>query len=369
MKKGWAWAGVAALTLVALSLPLVASGQKVRIAGEEMGLRDLERMQEKLERELARVERLLESRLAGIEERIPSALEEKLAALEEHKLAGLEDSLQDAEHALQEALAKAHADGQAGVFFSSDGESGWLGVSVGEVTAEKAKELKLPAERGVVVDEVDTQSPAAKAGLKKNDVITEFNGQRVEGAAQFRRLVRETPPGRVVQLTVWREGRAQQISATLGDWGDYWRDHVGGRLRERITTVMPRRDFDFSFRLPDVQLFSSPARPLLGIRTEDLEGQLGAYFGAPENEGVLVTHVNSGSPAEKAGMKAGDVIVKVNGRRVRNTSDLREGLRDARDKKMMPVAVIRKGAETTLNVEIELPKPPERTRVTRRITL
>lgn len=368
MNKRWIWMGVTALGACALVLPLVARGQKAKVVSQETSVRDLERMQEKLERELARVERLLESKLVGMEERVPRVLEEKLAAFEDHKLAtldGVDEKMKRAQAAMERALVEAQA-GASRVFFAGDGENGWLGVSVGEVTAEKAKELKLPGERGVILDEVDSDSPAAKAGLKKGDVITEFNGQRVEGVTQFRRYVRETPAGRVVQLTVWRDGRAQQIPATIGEFGDSSRVRLTDRQRERIT-VMPRGNWNFE--MPDVQVFSAMARPLLGIRTEDLDGQLGAYFGAPENEGVLVTHVNSGSPAEKAGMKAGDVIVKVDGSRVKETSDLRERMNGAREKKTVPVTVIRKGVESTLNVEIEQPKPPERPRVTRRITL
>ncbi len=97
-----------------------------------------------------------------------------------------------------------------------DDGSGWLGVETHEVTAEKAKELKLSAERGVVLGKIVPDSPAAKAGLKENDVVTEINGQRVEGMAQFRRMIHEIPAGRSIQLTVWRDGRAQTISATLG---------------------------------------------------------------------------------------------------------------------------------------------------------
>jgi len=84
------------------------------------------------------------------------------------------------------------------------------------VTADKAKELKLSAERGVVLGRIVPDSPAAKAGLKENDVVTEINGQRVEGAAQFRRMIHEIPAGRSIQLSVWRDGRTQAISATLG---------------------------------------------------------------------------------------------------------------------------------------------------------
>lgn len=381
MKRRWIWFTAASLGAAALLLPAVAAGQKSKIIPDEISLQELERIQTRIERELARVERLLDAKLSGIEKRIPSEIEEKLAALEDHKIATLEDKLErlrevdfaevqdrvrNAERRAGE-MAWTRSDPQGRVYFSADSESGWLGISIDDVTAEKAKELKLPAERGVLVNDVDADSPAAKAGLKKGDVITEFAGQRVEGVAQFRRYVRETPAGRTVNMTIWRDGKAQQITATLGDMGDVVRD----RVRDRITTVLPRENWGgtFNFRMPDVQVFSSLARPMLGIRTEDLDGQLGAYFGAPENEGVLVTHVNTGSPAEKAGMKAGDVIVKVDGRRVRDTNDLRERMRDARDKKTVPVAVIRKGSETTLNVEIEQPKPAERPRITRRVAI
>lgn len=381
MNKRWVWMGLASLAVAILLLPRLASGQKKNPWPEEINLRELERIQEKIERELARVERLLEEKLSGIEKRIPSELEEKLAALEGHKLAALEQKLEglkeidfsEIQDRVREAELRARelavaAGGQQGrVFFSADSETGWLGISLNDVTAEKAKELKMPAERGVLIDDVEADSPAAKAGLKKGDVITEFAGQRVEGVAQFRRYVRETPSGRTVALTVWRDGRSQQVSATLGDMGEI----VRNRVRDRITTVMPPESQHFTFRMPDVQAFSafSLARPILGIRTEDLDGQLGAYFGAPENEGVLVTHVNTGSPAEKAGMKAGDVIVKVDSGRVRDTNDLRERMRDTREKKTVAVAVIRKGAETTLSVEIEPARPAERSRVARRIQL
>src|SRR5437016_13915525 len=101
-------------------------------------------------------------------------------------------------------------DGAVGLLDGED--ASWLGVELHEVTGETAKELKLPAERGVVVGSIVPDSPAAKAGLKENDVVTEINGQRVEGALQFRRMIREIPSGRTVQLTVWRDGQAQTVS-------------------------------------------------------------------------------------------------------------------------------------------------------------
>jgi serine protease Do len=236
-----------------------------------------------------------------------------------------------------------------------DGEEGpsWLGVETHEVTPENAKELKLPAERGVVVAGVTKDSPAAKAGLEENDVITEVNGQRVEGSAQFRRMVHEIPAGRAAQLTVWRDGRAQTLSATLG------------KAEERHRTWMNAAPGAFAFRMPDVQIPEMPpmdfggemtllpgGRPRLGIDAEDIGGQLGSFFGAPEGEGILVRSVNGGSPAEKAGIKAGDVITSFNGERVRSLGDLQQKLASQNEAKTAKIGVLRNKSEVSLTVEL-----------------
>jgi serine protease Do len=238
--------------------------------------------------------------------------------------------------------------------------SGWLGVTIAEVTAEKARELRLPAEHGVLVTSVEKDSPADKAGLRANDVITEYNGQRVEGTVQFRRMIRETPAGRTVQLTLWRDGRSQTVAVELGSWQDQFRQRF--RVRE-----------------PDLELWISPrmevfgglvsGTPALGIVGEELSGQLAEYFGVPDSEGVLVREVRSGTPAEKAGLKAGDVILRVNGERVRTLAELREKLRSRREGKTVRLDVLRRGQLLSLNVEIEPPPARGRTRPGRRVVL
>jgi serine protease Do len=243
-----------------------------------------------------------------------------------------------------------------------DEGASWLGVESQEISSEKAKELKLPAERGVLLERIVPDSPAAKAGLKDNDVITEINGQRVEGAAQFRRMIHEIPAGRSAQFSVWRDGRAQTISVTLGkseDHGNMW------------FKTAPRA---FSFELPRVEIPEMPdmpgmdwsnggvlagARPRLGIDAEDLSGQFGAYFGAPDGEGVLVRAANAGSPAEKAGVKSGDVITSLNGERIRSLGDLREKLAGKREEKTVKLGVLRNKSE--LSITVELPPPPSKT--------
>jgi serine protease Do len=241
-----------------------------------------------------------------------------------------------------------------------DGDEGpsWLGVETREVTPSDAKDLKLPAERGVVVAGVTEDSPAAKAGLKEKDVITEVNGQRVEGAAQFRRMIHEIPAGRTAQLTVWRDGRAQTLSATLG------------KAEEQHNSWMGATPGAFAFRMPDVHIPEMPSidlggemallpggHPRLGIDAEDIGGQLGSFFGAPDGEGILVRSVNSGSPAEKAGLKAGDVITSFNGERVRSLGDLRQKLASQNDAKTAKIGVLRNRSEVTLSVELPARTP------------
>ena len=241
----------------------------------------------------------------------------------------------------------------------ADEGGSWLGVETQEVTAEKAKELKLSAERGVVVGKVLEDSPAAKAGLKDGDVVTEINGQRVEGTAQFRRMIREIPAGRSVQLGIWRDGRSQTITATLG------------KMQENGKQFMRAMPQVFNFRvpempevspLPDVPSFEWDngamlmGRPRLGIDAEDISGQLGSYFGAPDGEGILVREVNSGSAAEKAGVKAGDVITSLNRERIHGLAELRSKLAASGEGKTAKLGVLRNKSALTLDVEIPAAK-------------
>jgi serine protease Do len=248
------------------------------------------------------------------------------------------------------------------VLVGDEGPS-WLGVEAREVTPDNVKELKLPAERGVVVGRIAPDSPAAKAGLRENDVITEVDGQRVEGSAQFRRMIHEIPAGRTVQLAVWRDGRSQTVSATLG------------QAEQTHRAWMNAEPGAFAFRMPEVAeipelqevvpfdwdngngLAVLPgAHPRLGIDAEDISGQLGTFFGAPDGEGILVRNVNAGSPAEKAGLKAGDVITTFNGDRIRSLGDLREKLAAKNDDKPAKIGVLRNKSAVMLTVELPAPK-------------
>src|SRR6267142_1099232 len=122
------------------------------------------------------------------------------------------------------------------IFMGAGG--GWLGVGVSEVSTDKVKSLKLPEERGALLGKIVPDSPAAKAGLNENDVVLEINGQRVEGSEQFRRMIHEIPPGRTANLTVWRDGRSENIKVTVGK-------HEAGNMK--IFADGPK---SFAFKMP-----------------------------------------------------------------------------------------------------------------------
>ncbi len=245
------------------------------------------------------------------------------------------------------------------VFMGSGG--GWLGVGVSEVSVDKMKALKLPEERGALLGKIVPDSPAAKAGLKENDVVLEINGQRIEGTEQFRRIVREIPAGRTANLTVWRDGRSQNIKVTVGK-------QEAGNMK-----VFADGPKSFAFKMPTMpampdlsglehlRTFSmiSPGRPILGIDAENLEGDFGNYFGAPDGEGVLVRGVFANSAAAKAGLKVGDVITSLNGERIHNASELREKLMTSHEAKSIQLGVLRNKSAVTLTVELPQQKEEE----------
>lgn len=337
--------GVAALGLALIALPSRSA------TPQEPDAAKLAQMEQKIEELQAR----LAERLEGAQERIAERVQTR--ALQ----ASVRAAVQEAQEQQRELERTPEADDPDTMVFLGDEGTSWLGVESQEVTSGKAKELKLPAERGVLLGRIVPDSPAAKAGLKDNDVITEINGQRVEGEAQFRRMIHEIPAGRSAQFTLWRDGKAQSINVTLGKS----EDHANTWFK-----TAPRA---FSFQLPKIEMpevapmpgmdwnygVLAGAHPRLGIDAEDLSGQFGTYFGAPDGEGVLVREVNSGSPAEKAGVKSGDVITALNGERIRSLGDLREKLAAKREDKTVKLGVLRNKSE--MSITVEMPPPPSKT--------
>jgi len=229
--------------------------------------------------------------------------------------------------------------------YSGTGPS-YLGVDIRDVDKDRVAALKLKEERGVEVTMVDQDAPAGKAGIKEHDVILEFNGTPVESEEQLRRLIRETPPGRTVTLGISRDGNPIKVSVQLAE-----HSKVVTQVFPRVPAV-PRTpelpELPNSMDIPVFTIYSTS----LGMQTENLTRQLGEFFGVKNGEGVLVRNVEKGSAAEKAGIKAGDVIVRVGDERLSDRSDLARILRKHREGGKLSVGVVRDKKEQTLTVEV-----------------
>jgi len=229
----------------------------------------------------------------------------------------------------------------------------YLGVDVDDVTADKVQALKLKSESGVVITMVDADAPAGKAGLKEKDVILQFNGQAVASVEQLRRMIRETPPGRSVQLTISRDGNQQTIPVTLADKAKVY-TMVMPKVVVPRTPRSPRPLIE-----PEIYLMHSTSR--VGLVLESLTPQLGEFFGVKNGEGLLVRSVEKGSAAETAGFKAGDVIVRVDQEKVADRSDWRSALRNKTGK--VPVGIVREKREQTLTLTMPERRESSRGRI------
>lgn len=212
----------------------------------------------------------------------------------------------------------------------------YLGIWIWEVDAARAKELRLGQPGGIEVTLVRPGSPAEVAGVRAGDVVMEYEGQKVQGIEQFSRLVRETPAGRNVKLQVVRNGSAQVLTAKILAQTE--------RAAQTARIVLTQEQQDVPSSLMTWR------SPVLGVDAEPLFGQLAAYFGV--GEAVLVRAVANGSPAERAGLKAGDVITRVGKQAVTTPAEITARLRSM-STPTVQVMIMRDRKEANLNVILE----------------
>ena len=223
----------------------------------------------------------------------------------------------------------------------------YMGIDIQEVTHDRMVALKLKEERGAEVTMVDHDAPAGQAGLKEHDVILEFNGAKVQGTEELRRLIHETPPGRSVQLLISRDGQAMNISLQLADKKQYFSQYpkkMEGHEMPPIPPVPPMP----SIPQIDVTVHSGSS---FGLVVDSLTPQLGEFFGVKNGEGVLVKSVEEGTPAKAAGFKAGDIIVRVNNQKVADRGDWRSAVRNNRAGKLT-VGIVRDRREQNLTISL-----------------
>jgi C-terminal processing protease CtpA/Prc len=225
---------------------------------------------------------------------------------------------------------------------SSRHGSSYLGVDIRDLEQEGVARLHVPDDSGVEITMVDQDSPAGKAGMKEQDVIRTFNGEKVESAEQLRRFIRETPPGRTVDLGLMRNGRAMSVKATLADRGKVM--GLGPHVMPPMPPMPP-----MNIEIPAMEIVMRGSRS--GMQLEGLTPQLREFFGVPAGQGLLVRSVERGSAAESAGIKAGDVIVRVQNQPVRDVGDFRMATRE-HSGSSVNVTVVREKREQSLNLKL-----------------
>lgn len=239
----------------------------------------------------------------------------------------------------------------------------YLGIELRNVSDDQVATLKLKEARGVEITGMDHDGPACKGGLQLHDVILQMNGQNIENQDQLRRVLREIPAGRQVTLLVSRDGQQRTLQIQTAN-----REEVEREAWEKHYTVPEPSGSSSAFLSHSGSSFLSPSHSPVpkgthsflgtsmlvsssytGARLEVMGPQLAEFFGAQDSAGLLVRSVEPNSPAADAGMRAGDVVIRINSLPVVSGSDWSKIIHENRGK-TVNVVVLRDKKEQTLTL-------------------
>lgn len=266
------------------------------------------------------------------------------------------------------AAALVHAAGNPTFFMANDrgdeDETGWLGVIIDDISQRMAREEGLSSTDGVYISGVVDDSPAEKAGISEGDVIIRFDGQDIRSTRHLTRMIENTRPDTKVDIEIMRDGKQQVLVCEIGSTDDdsygfnyNWnlfdapdvprapRAPRASRAPDAPGTPRPPRAYSFSLG----QLSSS----YIGVGLYEMSDQLATALGATDG-GALINEVEKDSPADKAGLKAGDVIVEIDHKKVSETDDIRRAIQRKKDGDVVTVRVLRgKTEDKTVDVTVE----------------
>lgn len=230
---------------------------------------------------------------------------------------------------------------------------GYLGIACSDVDSKRAGDLKLKQAQGTEIINVDRDAPAGKAGLRPHDVILQMNGQAISGEQQLRRMLHETPAGRTITLLISRDGQQQMVSVQLADRAtveqNAWSQHVVIPEPQDQGEAFWGESSLHSIGSGFVSVFSLGA-PSVGLEVDTLGSQLADYFGVRDGQGLLVKRVADDSPASRAGIKAGDIITKANGKKIATLNEWMKMLHANRGKQIQ-LTLIRNRKEQAVTLD------------------
>jgi serine protease Do len=207
---------------------------------------------------------------------------------------------------------------------------GWLGVAIQDVTDDLAPTFGVPEREGVLVADVLKDGPAERAGLKTGDVIVEFAGTPIKETPDLQRRVAAVTPGQATEVKVVREGQKLTLPVTVGEMP----------TDETVAAVEPADD-------------------TWGVRVERVTPEIAQRLDLPRPEGVVVTEVQTGGPAEKSGLRRGDVVLEIGGRPVRDVASFYRELASVKPGQGVPVYLQRPGRDVARQfIVLERPAAP-----------
>jgi len=227
---------------------------------------------------------------------------------------------------------------------SEGSQSGWLGVYLQDITADLKESMDLKSKEGVLVRDVVEDSPAERAGVEQKDVIIEFDGKEVTNSSDFTDMVRGTSPKQKVVLKIVRDDKEKTLTVTIGK-------APGKELSYKYEFESPK--VKVKRIKPDINVFRFFSGSRIGVKIQDLTEQLGIYFGVEDGEGALITDVDEDMPAFKAGLKAGDVIVEVDGKKIEDTEDVMDAISEKEKGDKAEIKVIRNRRPQDFTVEVK----------------
>jgi hypothetical protein len=218
------------------------------------------------------------------------------------------------------------------------GNTAWMGVYTESINYKNAESSDLPVDYGALVTEVVTDSPADKAGLKENDIIIAFQGNKITDSDELSDAVAKAHAGDNIDLKIYRDGKPMNLSITLGAASE-------SETEERVESPSQRRGYNFWYGRTAKQSY-------IGVNLSDLTDQLREFFGVAGKEGVLISSVAKDSPADHAGLKAGDILIAIDGRKVSTSSQVQNIVHDLKVGDKANLTVVRNKNDMRLPVEI-----------------
>jgi serine protease Do len=249
---------------------------------------------------------------------------------------------------------------------SRERSQGYLGVEFHDTSDEEVGALHLQGPRGAEIVMVDHDGPAGQAGLQPHDIVLQVNGQNIDNAEELRRKIHDASPGAGVSLSIVRQGRAMTVTAKLANreeverlaWQHMSLPEPPAGSAEDVQNVLVQRYNNEGSAKPAAhgQSFIGSvlhSLPYTGASVQAMEPQLAGFFGAPPKTGVLVQGVDADSPAADSGLRAGDVILRMDASAVASTSDWSKHVRSSKGKPVS-LTILRDKHEMTLTLVPDL---------------